>query len=257
MKIFTEVLEGTLTLLAGTEDSDKPLNNLLSRVEHKIFGITGSTEPDIKIDLGSAKSCNYMMSSNCSMDNGTIQVYCGDAVDDGATWDKTLLPDPAAMIIINDSVNYHYFDASVTKRYYQIQVSFDSETSFRMGNIFLGTEYETPRESRIPIKIGQEFNVFSNTIGNVEYTSITGLSTDNKTNADNYFERGLKFNRFTEAHLETFRAELENLNGTQKPFYLLCEDGTYRYVYIENMILGYGKQNKDDYGFTLNMKELT
>lgn len=250
MRFLTESLDtASLTLLVGTAHASYPLANLNSRIKTKQFRTASgsSTTPQIKIDFGATRTCDYIILGAKSF-SGEFTLEVG-AADNGSTFDIEVLVDISATPATTNI--YQAFESSVTKRYWRVSFSsFANNAVDWLGLIFLGSKYETPREAEYNFGIGYD------------YSNIYPVDTNNyqlryKLNERRKEQGGMIIRGYTEAQKDAFIAEFEdNCDGLLQPFFALEDDlSTYSYFHFAGNPFDFKKITKDFYENRISLLE--
>lgn len=239
MNFYAQNIESaTLTLTSGTAHASYPLTNLNSLVRNKTFRTAAaSAAPVIKIDLGSARACDYIALGGKNYDASTYTLSYGIA-DNGTDFDVDISEE--TLTVAEDEV---WAFSSTTKRYWRLYLdAFANNAADYIGLIFLGSSYSTP--------INPEYN---NIIG---YNYDNVVSVENNSYQQRYQIQNRRFNEnysirgFNQAQMEAFIAEFEdNCSGTLKPFFFTRDDSsaTLSYAHFASNPFMFRKITKDYY----------
>jgi len=252
MIVYTQNIEdATLAVVTGTAHASYPVDNLASLVKNKTFRTASgsSVVPEITIDLGSARACNYLllggMSSGIYGGGDFINLYCG-STDNGSTWDINT--------VVDASIGYEnkvFTFNSVSKRYWKIAIEeMDNNAADYISHIFLGTYYELPNS-------GEQNNLVGYNYDNVTAVNNNAYQQRYAIGDRRAAETSLTVRGFTEAQKDAFIAHFETYcSGTLKPFYFTRDDrSTVTFGHFTNNPFTFRRITKDFYETTLDIME--
>ena len=135
MKFYYQNISGAALTYSGTATTGFPVSNLMSPDMNTIFKDTSIDGEYITIDLGTSRTCNYIVIGNCQVLGADITVSYST---DGSTYTSIFQVDPP---VIGNFVKEF---GSVSARYWKLTFeSYFGVTSVQIANIYLGEYFET------------------------------------------------------------------------------------------------------------------
>lgn len=251
MTFYTQNIEdATVTVTAGTAHASYPIGNLTSLVKSKTFRTAAGSAVtiDLKIDLGAARSCSYILlgglSSGLYTGGDIFNLWYGTA-DNGTDFENNILADQA----INKENKVYTFQAA-SKRYWKLEFEeFDANAADYISHVFMGASYTTPNSGELNNTIGYDYsNVIQ--VQNNAYQQRYAVE-------DRRFYESTTIRGFTEAQKDAFISHFNTYcDGTLKPFYFTRDDrSTVSFGHFGNNPFQFRKVTKDFYETTLEIYE--